>query len=163
MTASPRKINRRQALAGTLSAVLSQSAFAPLARASGESLDEKTLAAFVDVLLPADANSPSASTLHVPAEILELAEMVPLFKKLISLATKWLNNTGNVPFHELSEADKTTLVTWMSTSDFNQFPRRFFHLVRLAAVEIYFSHPDAIQGYPLNPSPQPEGYPPPWA
>ncbi len=145
-----------------LAPVMAQAVNVLPAKAAIVDLDQTTFAAFLDVLLPRDPQSPSASELGVPAELIEIAKTVEPFYRLITLACTWMNDTGSAPFHALPEADKLKLVTWMSTSDFNQIPRRFFHLVRLSAVEIYYAPPGAIRGYPLNNAPQPEGYPPPW-
>ncbi len=124
--------------------------------------DTETLAAFLDVLLPADAQSPAASQLGVTGELLDIASQSGLYLKLIGLGTQWLNDTGRGPFHGLSEVDRNRIVAWMSMSDLNQIPGRFYFLLRYSAIELYFSHPESIAGLNLNPAPQPAGYPPPW-
>jgi gluconate 2-dehydrogenase subunit 3-like protein len=155
-------LTRRRALQGALSAF-----FVPLGAGlsrgqEGPETDLATFTAFVDVLLPADAHSPAASALGVAEEILEVAAEVPPFERLIALASQWLNQTASVPFHQLNDADQITVVRWMSEADFDQIPRRFYHLTRLSAIEVYYAQTPAIGGLPLNPAPQPLGYPAPW-
>ena len=149
-------------MAAALASGLSQSVLAGrLAAAAGE-VDFATLEAFLDVLLPADDVSPAASQLGVTAELLDLAKSAELYQKLLSLGSDWLNQTGRGPFYTLSNANQNKVVAWMSTSDTDQIPGRFYQLVRQSGVEIYYSHPEAINGFPLNPAPQPNGYLPPW-
>lgn len=155
-------VTRRRAIATSLAACLAHSVLAKELGASTQDVDARTLASFLDVLLPADEHSPSASQLGVDSELLDLAAPVELFVRLLALGTLWLNDTGRGPFHSVSSSDRHKVVSWMSASDINQIPGRFYQLVRLTAVEIYYSRPEAIGGFDLNPAPQPAGYPPPW-
>ncbi len=153
---------RRAALTALLGGALLSLAPPRAALAQDVRIDARALSAFIDVLLPADELSPAASALGVPHDLIALADGVAPFQRLIALACGWLNGLGDVPFADLPEVDRMRIVTWMSTADFNQIPRRFYHLVRLSAIELYYAHPESIAGFPLNPAPQPQGYPPPW-
>lgn len=155
-------IHRRALLSGALWAFFARNpAFAFGQDGTGD-YDFATLQAFVDVLLPADALSPGASAIGVADEVSAIAQAMMPFHQLISLGVGWLNNTGGPPFHKLTQEQQIRVVDWMSRADFNQIPRRFYYLVRLSAVEIYYAHPDAQAGFALNTAPQPQGYPPPW-
>ena len=63
---------------------------------------------------------------------------------------------------DLPEPRRDEILAALAEADFNEIPGRFYHLMRAFAVEFYFSHPEAFAGYPLEPAPQPMGYPPPW-
>lgn len=125
-------------------------------------LERSTFATFLDVLLPRDEFTGSATDLHVDRELLSFAESDPRFKRLIELGCQWLNMTGGPPFAKLTTEQQIALVDWMTSSDFNQIPRRFYELVRLTAIEMYFSQPAAWHGLAIKRPPQPTGYPPPW-
>lgn len=144
---------------------LHDAAFAPLAWAAPEPapMDRRTFAAFLDVLLPRDAYSGSATQLGVDGALLDFSLLDDRFRRLIELGSAWLNMTGRGSFADLPSADQIKVVEWMARSDWNQVPRRFYELVRQTAVETYFSNPASLAGLPLKASPQPQGYPPPWA
>jgi hypothetical protein len=144
---------------------LNDTVLVPSARAAPEptQLDRRTFAAFLDVLLPRDASSGSATQLGVDRVLLEFSLLDERFRRLIELGNTWLNMTGRGSFADLPSVDQIKVVEWMAGADWNQVPRRFYELVRQAAVETYFSNPASLVGLPLKPSPQPQGYPPPWA
>lgn len=123
---------------------------------------QKTFAAFLDVLLPSDDISGSATDLQVDGKLWKFSESEPRFRHLVELGCQWLNLTGGPPFAELSAEQQVVVVEWMSKLDWNQVPRRFYELVRQAAIEFYFSQPEAWNGLPIERPPQPLGYPPPW-
>ena len=145
-----------------IAAALSGALPPALRAATNGAPDLRTLDAYADILLPADDRSPAASQLGVAAEIIDLAADAALFRRLLTLGTQWLNETGPARFHDLGPDEQTRVVNWMSRSDFAQFPGRFHHLMRMTAVEIYYSRTEALAGFPLNAAPQPRGYPPPW-
>lgn len=122
----------------------------------------RTFAAFLDVLLPRDAHSGAATDLQVDLALWSVADDSPLFHKLIMQGSYWLDEVAEGSFSDLNDADQIKVVEWMAADDWNQVPRRFYELVRQAAVEIYYSHPKSLAGLPLQTSPQPQGYPPPW-
>jgi hypothetical protein len=124
--------------------------------------ERRALVAFLDVLLPADDDTASASALNVDGDLHALAANDPLFERLVDLGCRWLDLTGTVPFADLPAADQIAIVESMSAADWNEIPRRFYELVRQAAVECYYSSPAALGGLPVQGPPQPNGYPPPW-
>jgi hypothetical protein len=133
-----------------------------LAGSEPSTRERATFAAFLDVLLPRDALSGSATDLRVDEQLWELSAAEARYRRLIELGCQWLNMTGGPPFAELVAEQQVALVEWMSGSDWNQIPRRFYELVRQTAVEVYYSDPAAWRGLSLERPPQPLGYLPPW-
>jgi hypothetical protein len=125
-------------------------------------IELRTFAAFLDVLLPRDTYSGSASDLKVDLTLRRFAKQDARFQRLVELGCTWLNMTGQGSFANLTANDQIKVVEWMASSDWNQIPRRFYELVRQAAIEIYFSEPASLAGLPVKSPPQPLGHPPPW-
>lgn len=134
-----------------------------LAASAPTSLEQTSFAAFLDVLLPHDELSGSATDLRVDDKLWEFSESDPRFRRLVQLGCRWLNLTGGPPFADLTAEQQIAVVEWMSKSDWNRIPRRFYELVRQAAIELYYSEPEAWRGLPIERPPQPLGYPPPWS
>lgn len=124
--------------------------------------EQTTLAAFLDVLLPRDDLSGSATDLRVDAQIWTLAENDAHFRRLTGLGCEWLDATGGPPFAELTTEQQIAVVEWMANSDWNQIPRRFYELVRQTALVAYYANPAAWRGMSIARPPQPLGYLPPW-
>lgn len=148
---------------GVFFCTLGQSSLAVGAASKFNTNEQKTLSAFLNVLLPHDDFSGSASEFGVDADLVNLAHHDVRFSQLLDLGCQWLNMTGSVPFAELRSQDQIKIVEWMSVSDWNEIPRRFYELVRQTAVEAYYSKPKAWNGLPIHNPPQPLGYPPPWS
>ncbi|SCK14779.1 gluconate 2-dehydrogenase subunit 3 family protein [Vogesella sp. LIG4] len=124
--------------------------------------ERRTLAAFVDVLLPRDALSPAASELQVDDMLWQLAGHDARFRQLLALGCQWLNLGEQGQFAALAPEQQQAVVAWMAESDWNHPPRRFYELVRQSAISGYYSQPAARAGLDLPLAPQPQGYPPPW-
>ena len=133
-----------------------------LAAPAPSALERATFAAFLDVLLPRDALSGSATDLRVDEQLWGLSDTEARFRRLIALGCQWLNTTGGPPFTELTAEQQIAVVEWISHSDWGQVPRRFYELVRQTAVEVYYSDPAAWRGLSIDRPPQPLGYLPPW-
>jgi len=133
-----------------------------LAGAAPSPLERATFAAFLDVLLPRDTLSGSATDLQVDVQLWALSDAEARFRRLIELGCQWLNMTGGPPFAKLAAEQQIAVVEWMSHSDWSQAPRRFYELVRQTAVEVYYSDPAAWRGLSIERPPQPLGYLPPW-
>ena len=125
--------------------------------------ERTTLAAFLDTLLPRDELSGSATDLGIDRQLWAFSTSEPDFRKLVDYGCRWLNMTGSSPFPALAIEQQIAVVDWMSRADWNEIPRRFYELVRQVAIELYYSNPAALNGQPINRSPQPLGYPPPWS
>lgn len=125
-------------------------------------LERTTFSAFLDTLLPRDALSGSATDLRVDAKLWAFSELDPRFHRLLELGCRWLNMTGGAGFSDLMPEQQVAIIEWMSRSDWNEVPRRFYELMRQSAIETYYSEPAAWAGLSLQRPPQPFGYPPPW-
>lgn len=152
---------RRAALLSLVAAALGSTPM--LAAASADpAAGRAALAAYLDVLLPADALTPSASALGVQDDILGLARDAPLLARLIALVADWLDGGEPGSFAALPLSKRAANVAAMAEADPNRPDGRFHQLIRLLAIEFYYARPEALAGLGLNPAPQPEGYPPPW-
>jgi hypothetical protein len=134
---------------------------AELAAAANAAL-EKTLAGFLDTILPADALSGSASDLGLPKRILGEAAGDELYSRLIAVGCQWLDRAAEGSFASSNPRVHHVIVTWMAESDYNEVPRRFYELLRQRAVELYYSAPEAWGGLAISRPPQPIGYPDHW-
>ena len=157
---SEAETSRRKFLIATLSSGLA-TVCGPVAAQGAPDLS--SLGAVLDTILPADDQSPSPSSLGVDREIQDIVLANPLLERLFGAALGWMDGLGNRPFRDLTEAQRVEILSFMQTADFNQIPGRFYHIVRAFCCELYFARAEAITGYPLNASPQPAGYPPPWS
>jgi hypothetical protein len=143
-----------------LGSVIDLASAAALAPPSEE--EHATLAAFLDTILPRDELSGSATDLWVDRQLWTFSKTAPDFRKLLDYGCRWLNMTGSTRFSALAREQQIAVVAWMSRADWNEIPRRFYELVRQVAIELYYANPTALKGLPINSSPQPLGYPPPW-
>jgi len=125
--------------------------------------ERATLAAFLDILLPRDELSGSATDLGVDRQLWAFSINEPDFRKLVDYGCRWLNMTGGKQFQVLASDQQVAVVEWMSRADWSEIPRRFYELVRQLAIELYFANPAAWKGLPISRPPQPVGYPPPWS
>lgn len=123
---------------------------------------EATLAAFVDVLLPADAMSPSGTDLGVDKAVMADVEHNFIHRNTVEKGCDWLDQVLGKPFVSLPMSLKVRLVTILSESDRSSPLWRFYNFVRYRAVRTYYSHPEALGGLPISGPPQPAGYLPPW-
>lgn len=119
---------------------------------------KRTLNAFLDVLIPADELSPSASALGIAERILDEAKDEALFMRLIRVVVAWLDNSANKDFAALDEKRKVAIVEWMAAAPWESPQRRFFEIMRDRAMWFYYGHAESWGGLPLNAPPQPAGY-----
>lgn len=161
---SPAQISRRLAIKRLGSLVIAAGTLPPAMTSAqiSNDINEKTFSSFIDVLLPADNLSASGTGAGVSYDLLEFTKNSDLYWRLANLGCAWLDTTGADGFGSLSSHDQIKIVEWMAKSDWNNVPRRFYHLTRQAAMSLYFSGAYATSGLPLNESPQPIGYVQPW-
>jgi hypothetical protein len=158
LSSSILKPKRRAVLMGILSVGLSTVCGGAVANAEPMS----SLASVVDVLLPADDVSPSASALGVDRDIADFVAESEMLTRLFETALDWMDNLGNKPFRNLLPSQQVEVLTFMESADFNAVPGRFYHILRALAVEFYYARAETVVGLPLDSAPQPNGYPPPW-
>lgn len=158
--------SRRSVLLSMVSALIgmgTQSCLAQSSVAPG-SLERHaaTLAAFVDTLLPDDGVTPAASALGIDRDLRDFIQGSDQFLTMTDMVCDWLNTLGPAPFDALSPQDRLHIVDYMAEADHNLLEGRFYHLVRLLAIEFYYARAEALAGLDLAPAPQPAGYLPPW-
>jgi hypothetical protein len=152
------KAKRRSVLMGMLSVGLSS----VCGSATADTAPTASLASVVDTLLPADDVSPSASALGVDRDIADFVAENELMSRLFDTALDWMDHLADRPFRDLTPPEQTEVLTYMENADFNAIPGRFYHILRALALEFYYARSEAVAALPLNPAPQPNGYPPPW-
>lgn len=160
---APRTLSssRREALSALAAGCLLAITGLP-APARAATIRERALDAFLDTLLPEDRFGPSASTLGTRDTLIGFAPEGTDFHRLLALGTQWLDGLSARPFADLPPQTRTDVMRYLEGADVNEIPGRFYRVVRQAAMELYHARADTISGLPLNPAPQPEGYPPPW-
>lgn len=120
---------------------------------------EMILTSFVDQLIPADAQSPAASSLRVDSRLMQQAQKDPLYGKFLRAGCRWMNRQAGGDFVQLPEAIKQQLIGWMESAPANSFPNRFFARIRHDAMSYYYSQPESWRGMGIDHPPQPLGYP----
>lgn len=158
---SRHRVTRRRLLASSLTASLGLLTLPAAAEDAGTDA-MASLGAVLDGLLPADALSPSATGLGVDDELRTFLAGQEMLTQLISLGLGWMDRIGGRPFRELSPMRQAAILAQMEASDPNHIPGRCYHILRALAVEFYYARAEALGGLPLDPAPQPHGYPPPW-
>lgn len=153
--------SRRMALSTLAAGCLVAIAGLP-ATARAATIRKRALDACLDTLLPEDGFGPSASTLGIGDTLIGLAPEGTDFHRLLALGTQWLDGLAARPFADLPPQTRTDVLRYLEGADVNEIPGRFYRVVRQAAMELYHTRADTISGLPLNPAPQPAGYPPPW-
>lgn len=145
------------ALAGTIAYGGSASALAaaPATSAPGPAA---TFTAFCDTLIPADALSPSASALGVPARILAEVDANPQLTRLVEFSAAWLDQAAGGDFAAADEGLRDGILEAMSALPWEAPQRRFFDLMRDLAMGYYYSRPEALKGMATDQPPQPAGY-----
>lgn len=126
-----------------------------------EPVNESTLRAFLDTLLPAD-ETPAASQLGIDGEIMAwLSRLSPgrhrrSARLLAALDQHALASTGQA-FASLPGDRREPLLRRFLEQDPEQ--DRAFHLLREAAFERYYARPESWPGLTEYHPPQPSGYP----
>jgi len=169
-TCTPDDVTARGTLSASRRAALSALAAGCLlaitglpATARAATIRKRTLDAFLDMLLPEDRFGPSASALGTGDALIGFAPEGTDFHRLLALGTQWLDRLAARPFADLPPQTRTDVLRYLEGADVNEIPGRFYRVVRQAAMELYHARAETIAGLPLNPAPQPEGYPPPWS
>lgn len=142
------------ALAGTVACGGNALALAGDAAASPEG----TFTAFCDTLIPADALSPSASALGVPARILAEVQANTQLQRLVGFSCTWLDQAAGGDFARADEGLRDGILEAMAALPWEAPQRRFFDLMRDLAMGYFYSQPAALAGMATDQPPQPAGY-----
>jgi Gluconate 2-dehydrogenase subunit 3 len=164
MDKTPRHFTRRQALALIAAALATTAAHGAGALALegqptvGAPAMADTFAAFCDTLVPADALSPAASALGVPARILAEVDANPQLQRLVAFSMAWLDQAAGGAFAGADEGLRDAILEAMSKLPWEAPQRRCFDLMRDLVMGYYYSRPEALAGMAVDRPPQPAGY-----
>jgi hypothetical protein len=119
---------------------------------------EKILAEYLDVLIPADDFTPSASSAELHKEILDSAKSDKAVMGMIDAGCNWLQKASKGRWLELNAQQRTRLVEWMEKSPEGQLPNAFFVYLRDRAMRLYYAKQVSWNGLGIEGPPQPVGY-----
>jgi len=124
--------------------------------------EEKTLAAFLDTLIPAD-DVPGAVQFGVPEKIQEKAKRDNQYRRLVKQGCSWLDSRAGrlyaASFDSLGEKDRDDILTIAAEADPGSVQRIFFRQIRSDSFHHYYSHPGSWPQLGYNGPPQPKGFP----
>lgn len=145
MRQARRRLFIGSALIWPLSRVTRSGAAPPPSR----SLAEGTLAAYVDVVIPADL-TPSGTALGVDKQLVIAARERREYQQLLDWGVAWLNNQAQARhgrnFAELDEAGRDAIVAQAAAAEYNTRPRVFFEWTRTKAFFHYYARPESWRG-----------------
>ena len=156
-----RQARRRFFIGSALVWVLSRVTPSRAARPPSAPLDDSTLRAYVDVLIPAD-ETPSATALGVDKQLLLVARGQRNYQRLLEFGLHWLNEQarGNYgrSFPELDERNRELVVGQAAAAGHRTLPRMFFERTRADAFFHYYGRPESWRGIAhYRGPPQPRG------
>jgi hypothetical protein len=126
-------------------------------------LDEnRTLAAYLDALIPADELGPGALELGVLEAIEKMAAGDADYRRLLDRGCAWLDQEaaffGAKAFGILGDNERGRLVLFASEQAPGSLPRSFFEATREHAFRLFWARPEAWAGIGYRGPPQPEGF-----
>jgi hypothetical protein len=116
------------------------------------------LSALVDVLIPADEFTPSASALGVGNILLEQADSDAEFRPWLAAGMKWLDQGVPGSFILREESTRVVLLERLAGSAIGSQARTFFEILRLRTMTAYYADPRSWVGLAIDRPPQPLGY-----
>jgi hypothetical protein len=115
--------------------------------------------AAIDVLIPADELTPSASKIGIGEKIVSQATTDPLFKSWLIEGLKWFDQGVEGSFVKHDVLSQTQLMQTLADSPVGSPTRIFFELLRLRTMTAYYADPRSLNGLVIERPPQPIGYP----
>ena len=123
---------------------------------------ERTLAAYLDTLIPDDDLGPGAVHLEIDKNFLAVAARDQRIGAFMYAGLAWLDEQakwgGAQEFAALSEAGRRTVVSLAAEAEPGSLPRRFFEQTRSGAIMDYYARPQAWAAIGYDGPPQPEGF-----
>lgn len=124
--------------------------------------NQRTLAAYLDILIPDDDLGPGAVRLGVDKDFLAIAARDRRIRAFLYAGLAWLDEQakwgGVQEFAALSEAKRKTVVSLAAEAEPGSLPRRFFETMRSGAFFHYYARPQAWAAIGYDGPPQPEGF-----
>ena len=153
-----RRAMRRVALAAAFACDLPALAGTPATVGDADRI-AGVFGAFCDTLVPADALTPAASTLGVPAAILDDVRGNALGERLVGAGCAWLDAACAGDFAAATEAVRVGALERMQAMPWESPAGRFFVVMRNTVMADYYVQPAAWRGLALDRPPQPLGFP----
>jgi hypothetical protein len=123
---------------------------------------ERTLAAYLDTLIPDDDLGPGVVRLGIDKKFLAAAAADQRRRALLDAGLAWLDEQakwgGAQDFVALGEAGRATVVSLAAEAEPGSLPRKFFEATRSGALTYYYSHPQAWAAIGYDGPPQPAGF-----
>ena len=141
--------------------------FAPIATdaVARDGLDpaiRRTLASYLDTLIPDDEASPGAVKAGIDKRFASLTEASPQFRKLIVAGCRWLDGeavkAGTRSFPGLDEDKRNAIIGRASRSARRSVPRQFFDRTRRPAFVLYYGIASSWSAIGYAGPPQPAGF-----
>jgi Gluconate 2-dehydrogenase subunit 3 len=124
--------------------------------------DSRTLAAYLDTMIPADELGPGALELGVLEAIEAAAAQDAGYRRLLALGCAWLDQQaaffGAKEFGVLGDNERGRLVLFASEQAPGSLARRFFEITQNRAFRVFWARPEAWAGIGYRGPPQPEGF-----
>ena len=124
--------------------------------------DPRTLAAYLDTLLPADEQGPGALELGVLEAIEKATAQDAGYRRLLDLGCAWLDQQaaffGEKEFGVLADSARGRLVLFASEQAPGSLPRLFFETTQTHAFRLFWAQPEAWAGIGYAGPPQPVGF-----
>src|SRR5262249_10956273 len=127
---------------------------------SSPSLADATLAAYVDILIPAD-QAPSGTALGVDRQLVGAARERRDYQRLLESGLAWLNDQAQAKygrsFAASDESGRDAIVASAAAAQYNTLPRVFFQWTRTKAFFYYYAPPESWRGITQHPGPTQPG------
>jgi len=132
-------------------------------RAAQAAADARTFPAYLDTLIPADAEGPGALQLGVPERLSAVTATDAGYASLVEQFARWLDERaralGGVGFADLDREARETIVRAAEQAAAESPARRAFARTREDAFAAFYGDPRAWPGIGYRGPPQPEGFP----
>lgn len=123
---------------------------------------QRTLAAYLDTLIPDEEASPGAVAAGVDSDFEAAARNSDDVRKRLARGCGWLDveaaKAGSPSFAELDEEGRVAIVGRAAAASPGSPERRFFEATRDAAMLAYYAKPPAWPALGYDGPPQPEGF-----
>lgn len=112
----------------------------------------------LDILIPADTQTPSASQLGIARVIADQADVDMLFRSWLIEGLKWFDQGAVGSFIKRDAVSQTQLMQTLADSPIGSQTRIFFEQLRLRTMAAYYADPRSRVGLAIDRPPQPLGY-----
>jgi len=122
----------------------------------------RSLPAFLDTLLPKYETSPSASEIGVDLRLIQHANDIQNYPRLLELGCQWLDTrakfNGAKSFWQASQTLRDQIVSQAEAEKSDSVPVLFFERIRSDAFNLFYSDSRSWTFLGISAAPQPIGY-----